>query len=87
MTLQRVEKGANTGMAKQTEDNRKEVYIVHSDAECIDPQVGRDLVEFLEGTLTGEQLNQFEEHLLRCTTCLADVSNAATISDVFGRAS
>lgn len=69
----------HAGSEQTAEGNFEEEYIIlTSDAECIDPQVSEEGLElFLEAALTGEPLEQFEDHLLRCEACRADVFNNA----------
>jgi Putative zinc-finger len=89
MTLQRVEKRRH-GMLKQSKENFEggHEYIITSDAECIDPRIrGECVLGYVDGTLTGERLEQFERHLLDCLACDIDVGNMRAVRRLLTRAS
>ena len=62
----------------------EEFIIVQSDAGCIDPLIGTDLMEYLDGVLTGDRLERFELHRRRCVACESDLANARSLS-AFGQ--
>jgi hypothetical protein len=68
-------------MSTETYNKSEEVYIIHSQAECIEPVLGEGLIdEYLDGALTGELLNRFEDHLRRCVACQIDIANWDSIT-------
>jgi anti-sigma factor RsiW len=53
--------------------------LMTTEATCTDEEARKHLLEYIDGTLSIVQAAAFEDHLLECLACEADVSNWKTI--------
>jgi hypothetical protein len=56
-------------------EHQQGYVLMTTDATCIDERERQHLLEYIDGTLSAAQAMAFEEHLLECLACEADVSN------------
>jgi hypothetical protein len=65
----------------ESDKQRDGGYILFtSDAVCIDPEVGKDLIDYIGGDLRGARRKTFALHLLDCEACETDASNFLTVA-------
>jgi anti-sigma factor RsiW len=61
------------------EQDTESLYLVTTDARCIDESMGQYLDDYLDGTLSRDDAEKFEAHLCRCLACQADLSNTINL--------
>lgn len=55
------------------------LVLANTDAECIDEDIGSLLDEYLDGTLSCEEVETFAMHLKQCAACVVSLANELSI--------
>lgn len=56
-------------------------YLVQTDATCVNESLGELCLGYINGSLSPEDRNTFEAHMLECVACETEVSNWKSLAD------